>query len=491
MRLLTATLLLIMGLSLSAQVKPTLVSLPDVSYPILTIKKSPSSKYLFFTLTEGRFLLYDISQGKLTENSSPLWGNFSITGFKVGGDAEFSSDEKYILVTEQQPGYAHDKVKVSPFRINVLEVSSGKVVYETDGVNSAQILSDNESVLITTDEGVTTVNFKTGVQQAIKKLSGCEVACLNHAGNMLAVSYDAARDEFKQEEGAGLNKKELKNAAKNKKLISFYEYPSMKKAGIINEEIDVVFRMHYTPDDRYLVFFSRTRQAEHTHGNILNGLDNTMDLNQFQRIDMQNFKVDNLNFIYQTSEVLANFDLNASSVLFAYSDNKGFLAAKRQVVVVDFSQQQSYLGTYTYQGRARTRNLYSTAFTFSDDKTVIVANGTKLSYWNFKELPQYTEYIEPVDENAILDFAIQQLDNDIQSPESSLMKSINKKQISGLYLFNITIQKSGEVVSIFTRSDDKTNIAMQNMLKDIILKYKFDVTVPKNERIKFTYTFNL
>jgi hypothetical protein len=83
------------------------------------------------------------------------------------------------------------------------------------------------------------------------------------------------------------------------------------------------------------------------------------------------------------------------------------------------------------------------------------------------------------------------LDDDLQNPESSLSKSIAKRNISGLYLMNITVQKSGEVVSIFAQSDDKTNIPMQNMLKDLILKYKFDVSVPKNERLKFTYTFNL
>lgn len=491
MKLLTAALLFITGLSLRAQVQPVPVNLPDVSYPILTLKQSPSAKYLFLTLAEGRFLLYNLSPGRLTENSTPLWTNFSIKGFKVGGIAGFSDDERYILVTEQKSGDARAKTSISPFRINILEVASGKVVYETDGVNSAQILGDNQSVLIARDERVSVVNFKTGAEQAGFALSGCEIASLNHAGNLLAVSYDAARNEFREKEGAGLNRKELKNAAKNKKLISFYEFPSMKLSATLTEEVDVVVRMQFTPDDRHLLFFSHTRQAEHTHANLLNGLDNTMDLSQFQRVDIQNFKVDNLNFIYQTSEILANFDLITRPALFAYSDNKGLLAARRQVVVVDFNQQQAYLGTYTFKGRARTRNLFSTAFAFADDQTVIVANGTRLTYWNFRDFPQYTEYIEPVDENGILDNAMQQLDQDLQSPESSLMKSISKKQISGLYLFNITIQKSGEVISVFARSDEKTNITMQNMLKDIILKYKFDVTVPKNERIKFTYTFNL
>jgi hypothetical protein len=103
----------------------------------------------------------------------------------------------------------------------------------------------------------------------------------------------------------------------------------------------------------------------------------------------------------------------------------------------------------------------------------------------------FTENIEAVDENVLLDKVVDQLETDLQNPESSLTRSIKKKEIEGLYLFNISIQKNGEVVSIFTQSDEKTNIQKQNILKDILLNYRFDVSLPKNERLKFAYTFNL
>jgi hypothetical protein len=167
------------------------------------------------------------------------------------------------------------------------------------------------------------------------------------------------------------------------------------------------------------------------------------------------------------------------------------LLAKREVYVTDFAEQQVIVGKFTFQGRTKTRNLYQAALAFTNNSTLLVANGLKLTYWDFAKFPDYVEYIEPVNENAILDKAIGQLDDDLQNPESGLSKSIAKRNISGLYLMNITVQKSGEVVSIFAQSDDKTNIPMQNMLKDLVLKYKFDVSVPKNERLKFTYTFNL
>jgi len=491
MRIYLTTWLLSIAILISAQQKPEPIVLPDVAYPVLGMKKSASSRFLFLTLSGGRFLMYDISKGRLTENSVPLWKNLTIKGFDLGGDAEFSHDEKYLLVSEQNALYTRDNAKPKPFRICVLEVNSGKIIYETDGINSAQFLNDNHSLLLADDDGVSTFDFISGAKGEKKKIDECEIACLNNAENILAVSYDPDRNEFKKEDGAGYNKKELKNAAKNKRLIAFYEYPSMKRYGVINEEIDVVFNMHYTDDDRYLVFFSRTWQPEHQHVNMLNGMDKTLDLNQFQRIDMSNLKVDNLNFIYQTSEQMSNSDLDIHSGLFVFSENRGMLAGKRDVIVVNFNEQQNFLGTYSFQGRSKSRNLFSPAYAIENESNILVANGLKLTYWDFTKFPKFTENVEPIDENAILDKAVEQLDSDLQNPESSLSKTITKKQISGLFLFNISIQKNGEVVSIFAQSDEKTNIQLQNMLKDIILKYKFDVTVPKNERLKFAYTFTL
>jgi len=491
MRIFTTTLLLFIAILLNAQQKPEPFVLPDVAYPILGMKKSSSSKYIFLTLAGGRFLLYDNSKGKLTENSVPVWKNFEIKGFDIGGDAEFSDDEKYLLVSEQNAMYARDNQKPKPFRICVLETQSGKIVYETDGINSAEFLNDNQTILVADDDGVVTYNILTGSKGEKRKITNCEVASLNQTENLLAVSYDPARDEFTKEDGAGYNKKELKNAVKNKRLIAFYEYPSMKKYGVINEEIDVVFHMQYTADDRYLLFFSRTWQPEHQHSNLLNGMDKTNDLNQFQRIDMNTLRVDNLNFIYQTSEQMSNFDLNLNADLFVYGENRGLLAGKRDVIVVKFSEQQTFLGTYSFQGRSKSRNLFSPAFVIEDESNVLVAEGLKLTYWNFTSFPKYSQNIEQISENTIIDKAFEQLDADLMNAESSLYKSISKKQIKGLFLMNITIQKNGEVVSIFAQSDDKTNIQMQNMLKDIILNYKFDVSLPKNERIKFAYTFTL
>jgi hypothetical protein len=476
---------------LSAQEKPLPFTLADVAYPVTNLKKDPGSGRLFMSLTGGRFLLFDDSKGRLQNQSIPLWKNFSVEGFDLGGNAEFSKDGKYILITEKIQIQNFDKVQVKPFQMVVVESTTGKVVYHLDGIYSAQFLDDADVVVAFTDEEIISYDLNSGAKQELKAPLEIETASINHAGNLLAISYDAGIEEFKSKQGAGYNRKELKNARKNKKLIAFFEYPSLKKINVISEEVDVVFSMEFTSDDQYLIFYNRTRQVEHQHVNVLNGTDKTRDLNQYQRVDLANMTVDNKNFIYQTSEAQSNHDLDLASGLFVYGDNRGFLAAKREIVVVNFNLQQDYIGKYTYQGRTGTHNLYSTAFAIINDHTILVANGMKFSYWDFRALPEYAEFIEPMNENSILDKITSQLEDDLDKADSKLSGSIAKKNIRGLFIFTLTVQNSGEVVSIYTQSDDKTNINMQNMLKDIMMKYKFDVKIPKNERIKFTYAFNL
>lgn len=170
MRYLLLCFIVTISLRLQAQVKPEPILLSDIAYPILSIKKSPSQSSLFFTLAGGRFLLFDISSGKLKADAIPLWKNFNVSGFELGGDAEFSDNGKYILVSEQNAMYAREKLKIKPFKICVLEAANGKIIYETDGVNSACILSDNATLLLTNDKGIFTTNFLTGVQSPLSPI---------------------------------------------------------------------------------------------------------------------------------------------------------------------------------------------------------------------------------------------------------------------------------------------------------------------------------
>jgi len=77
-----------------------------------------------------------------------------------------------------------------------------------------------------------------------------------------------------------------------------------------------------------------------------------------------------------------------------------------------------------------------------------------------------TPYIEGQDNDSLQSLAINQLNTDLENPGSDLAKNIIKLNITGIYLFDLTVQKKGQIVTIFAESDDKTDIPKQNALKD-------------------------
>ena len=84
------------------------------------------------------------------------------------------------------------------------------------------------------------------------------------------------------------------------------------------------------------------------------------------------------------------------------------------------------------------------------------------------------------------------LDATLADANSKLAKDIKKYSITGEYIMDITVVgPKGAVTTVFCESDEKTNIPMQNTLKDLIRKQLFDIGLPKEKKLKFRYTFQL
>jgi hypothetical protein len=467
------------GVSQTAKIEPE--ELNDIAYPVLSITKSASNKFLFLTLYGGRFLMYDISSSGnlLTKSSSLVWKNFNVEGFEKGGTASISEDGKTILVIEKRMA---TKVRVKATDAVILDAATGSIKLSLKNINTAQLINNGTDVLTCNDEGFSITNIASNKVTKQQAIDDCEMVCLNNAGNVLAVAFDPNRKTFKEVESVGDNKKELKNAIRNKKLVNFYEMPSFKKIGTCSDELDVVFTMQFTPKDEYVLLYTRNRTVEANQGK---------EQNNFIRIDSKSFKVDNTNFFYKSSDASAAFKYDNANNYFMYNDNEGFFEWKRRVNIYDFSEQNKKIASFLFQGKPKRNNLFSTAFCPTSSKNVVLANGTKIINWDIAKYPDYIDYIDRPDADALADSAVAQIQRDLENPESDLQKKITKKQIKGLFLFDLTIMKKGTVTGIYASSDDKTNIPMQNALKDILMKYEFDVKIPNNERIKIRQIINL
>jgi hypothetical protein len=474
-----------------------LIEINDCSYPILGIQTVPNTKKTVITASQGRIFLLNTDDLASSDNVKAIWKNFDLSGFNMGGKPQFSSDEKYILLQESSAlKTAINSKKVKDIKYAVLDAETGKTIFEGDNANSAQFINGKTQLLISTDNGIIIKDFTTKTVINELKIDNCEMACIDPAIKTIAISYDPDKSDFKEVESIGANKKELKNAIKNKRLIAFYSYPDLKKINQSAEELDMIYSLKFTQDSKTLLVFSHNVVAERagTAGmnNMTMGAADVRRQSNIQAIDAISGKLIK-DFYHATAEIDSDHKLNFNETIFGYSDNDGWTGWKRKIMLFNKNDHTTKIGLYRYQGKKGSSNIFPMYFSFHPNKELVyITNGSKLIEWDYKVLPEYTNYIEGNNTDTLELAAIRQLNKDVEDFNSSLFKTIQKNNITGIYVLNITIQKKGEVITVFAESDEKTHIPSQNMLKDIMLKYKFeDIKLASNQKLKIKYTFNI
>ncbi len=474
-----------------------IVEINDCNYPILGIQNAPLTKKTVITASQGRVFLLNTNDIESLEKVNPIWKNYELSGFTLGGKPQFSSDEKYILLQESSAlKTAINSKKVKDIKYAVLDAETGKIILEGDNANSAQFISGKNQILISTDNGIIIKDFLTKSIINELKIENCEMAAIDPTSKAIAVSYDPDKEDFKEVESIGANKKELKNAIRNKRLIAFYSYPDLKKTHQSTEEMDILYGLQFTRDSKILIAFSHNVIAERAGTAGMNNMTMTAaDIRRqsnIQAIDATNGKLQK-DFFHATAEIDSDHKMNFNDNILGYSDNDGWTGWKRKVMLFNTSNHKERIGLYRYQGKKESTNIFPIYFAFHPNKELVyLTNGTKLIEWNYKLLPEYTDYIEGNNIDSLELNAIRQLNNDLADIDSPLYKNIIKYNISGIYILNITIQKKGEVITVFAESDEKTHIPSQNTLKDLMLKYRFDdVKLANNQKLKIKYTFNI
>lgn len=114
--------------------------------------------------------------------------------------------------------------------------------------------------------------------------------------------------------------------------------------------------------------------------------------------------------------------------------------------------------------------------------TLVFALMVMLSFGQKKQLVEYKD--------AIVLKAVAELDSVSALPDSDFLKEIRESKISGNYVFDITIREKGLVATVFVVNDGENPIEKQNLMKDIVKRYRFSFKVPKGKSYKFQYTFS-
>lgn len=67
----------------------------------------------------------------------------------------------------------------------------------------------------------------------------------------------------------------------------------------------------------------------------------------------------------------------------------------------------------------------------------------------------------------------------------------SENHITGKFIFDLTLEGKGNVLTVFLVSSDTQDIPAKNLFKDKLHTLRFEnVKIPKKQRIKFRHTLN-
>ncbi len=222
------------------------VKIGDVKHIIVGMDMSPDHKYLAISGNQSfPFYIFDWSKREIVSQHD-------VGNWYAGSSVEYSPGGKYILL--QQTFYmdlAPNKDREVKFE--VVETSTGKVVKSLEKTHTAAFTPDDQYLVSLAAEEVAFWNLATGNKDKSFELVGATNGiAVSPDGKHIAVSHRPNEDELKANPAYKKNKEALKNTIKYKQEVSIFNAETFAKEANINEFYDVVYRLEYSKDGKYI-----------------------------------------------------------------------------------------------------------------------------------------------------------------------------------------------------------------------------------------------
>lgn len=468
----------------------------NASYnPILGLETSPDEKLLCVSSYGGRFYMVNIenkiSKSAFDQGEKLLW-KINLAGFKNGAKPIFSADGKYVILK-----HVYNKEYITKYKSTecvVVESATGKIVLERkNGVLSAAFANSN-TLIIATDENLEWIDLSTLKIIRTIEMPEAEAIATNKSGTIMAVSYIPTKAEFANLKSIDNRKRELKIAKKNKRLIEFFSLPDMQTISIVEDELDIVFRMKFADDDKYLFFLSRPRTNRNSKDDQRQESSaSTLAAIHIMRIDPQTGVLDR-KFYYRTNWTNADFGLNSDKNKFGVANtmmiNNSFFGFKMGLELYDYNNQDKLEASMATKFRLFKKNALPYPFAFLKNSTLAyIGINQNLYLWDYNKLKNHTFNSLNTDDDMVIESASNQIDSLIKMED--FKKTSANLKLSGIYSYDITLIKKGQVLTVFSVSDEATDIKSYNFLLNYLKTLKFEnIKIEKDKRIKFKYDFN-
>jgi hypothetical protein len=430
----------------------------------------------------GRIYEYDISENSIKQT----WKNNSINSLKSGATITYSHNEKYVIVKGLNSSIikpkkisfsAHPSLWQGIDDMYILDAANGNELLHVS--NAYCISVSNNTAFVSDEEGYKWYNLPEGKLTNSITADNNECAAISPSGKYIIVSWDADKQTFGKIETIVKRRKENKNARKAKKLVFIYSASNMQEPLYVSsDEVDVVTNIDFDEKNNFAYLQTQT-----------GGIENRTDLNMFvyERISLTDGTID------RSFAVKGNFcKRNTSNTKISSQFAGGTLGLLKDNRIQSYNTgSDSILATFTTRYKLfNNATLYSPLVMHNTKNLAYLYYDKTLLQWDFETIKKYFKKGFGMGEAQIIEAAKNELDDYLE--KGKLAEGIKKRGIVGNYIMDITlVGPKATVQTVFCESDEKTNIQMQNELKDIIRQLNFVVEIPKNQRVKFKYTFQL
>ena len=470
-------------------------------YPVYGMEISKDGKYLAISCFGGRLHMLTIDNNVKVTNAFAqkekiIWTKYLSNDFKWGGKPVFSPSSKHVLL---KPLYDDlNQVKVKPTDLVIYNAENGEKVYERiNEILSADFITD-DLLLVSTAENLEWIDLS--LKKVIEKrpMPEVETISVSEDGKLLAISFVPQPIQFARLQSIKGRKRELKVAKRGKRLLAVYQLPEMEPVSVVDDEIDIVFGIKFSSDNKDLILFTRNfkRNFGGNKANLRQENAYKLLLLNLIKVDVNTGELDR-NFYYSSSHLHMDYKLSPDDKLFAHSSSEisgDYVRATKRFTGIDI---YNYQYPDSLHSSVKTRFKYFKPFNYTyqcafipQSTKMFFAFGPKLYEWDYEQLRDFDFNNQGNLNDEIISLATQQLDS--LSNTEGFKKFTGQNKIEGLYTFDITVFKKGQVSSVFSPTDEATDVKAHNVMLEYVKALKFkDLEIPKDKRVKFQYTFTI
>jgi WD40 repeat protein len=349
------------------------IKIGDVQNMLVWLALNPDGKTLAVTSNQSHPVYIYNLETKQVENQ------FDVGEWYAGSRADYSKNGKYLLLSQLfYLDFAANKDRTVNFE--VLDAATGKSMLNFGDYHDAKITPD-EKYLVTLSEGNKVAIHEIETRKEIRSFSVPDATnslAISADGRLIAVSQKTYKEDLVKNPFYINNKKNQANLEKYKQQVTVYDYNTFDKLYTIDAFYDIVYRLEYTTDGKYLLIYS----IPHTRLQGPNGKKSYVEV-----VDAQS-REPLRNSFGSLSNYEPDFKLSHDNRYFGIISLSG---AFPELQIYDFETNEmlkrfelSYrLFEKTKQGEFPTDGRSSFIF-LPGDKEVLIVFGNRVILWNME-----------------------------------------------------------------------------------------------------------